>query len=532
MAVDAWPANRRWLPSLTLLIVSFLALFAYLFPTRTLLLRPVQVISTLSAGETRSIEQQSGLWGMTTSNEFLARGADLDIVSGRTPEPSAIQLTWRSPHEAIADLAGQTESVLLRLHYHPGWSAGGQATLTPGPVGWMQVTELRNPEQPLVIRWEGTAAQRWGERLSLVGLVASLTGLLFLTLRRRKEGGWSGERERPARPVSYQVKTIVGCVLVLLVVRYGLDRSSGGPYWWHSPPELLGFSVEGQPVTLGDASSTRVTLLGWKLLSRESPLPGGTVNVRLFWQGQGRINEELRTFLHLYTPALQRSWAVKNRGVGRPGTQFWQSGNYYVDDMLLYLPADLPPVSYSLVAGLVASDGDRLTVPGTTDNLLYLRTLDVAPTRAGFLQGERPSTATRAATDDGLRLQGYDLLSDAGRPTLRLFWETGAGVANDWITYIHLYDSLGERIAQFDGPALAGLQPTSHWHTNALYIDRRQLDLPDKLEPGAYLFRIGLYDRASGERLSFQPDDNTQGAFENGQLLIPLTVAPANGAPD
>ena len=61
-----------------------------------------------------------------------------------------------------------------------------------------------------------------------------------------------------------------------------------------------------------------------------------------------------------------------------------------------------------------------------------------------------------AATDDALRLQGYDLVPRTEQPehlTLRLFWETGDGPARDWITYIHLTDAQGNLVAQFDGPA-------------------------------------------------------------------------------
>ena len=152
--------------------------------------------------------------------------------------------------------------------------------------------------------------------------------------------------------------------------------------------------------------------------------------------------------------------------------------------MRLSLPADLPPATYSLVAGLFTSDGARLTVPGSTDGILELRTLEVSPVRPGLFQRERPTIDAQAATDDGLRLQGYDLLPTQGGPRLRLFWETGDGIANDWITYIHMHDGQGERVAQFDGPALAGLLPTNQWHTNALYIDRRQLNLPAELAAG------------------------------------------------
>ena len=270
-----------------------------------------------------------------------------------------------------------------------------------------------------------------------------------------------------------------------------------------------------------------MTLLGWQLPGVFNPSPGGSVRVRLFWQGKDHINEELHSLLHLYTPSLQRSWAVDSAGIGgRPDSRWWDPANYYVDDLRLTLPTDLPPASYSLVAGLFTSDGNRLTVPGSTESLVHLTTIDVSPLRPGPFQRERPENEARAATDDGLRLQGYDLWPEDGSPTLRLFWETDDKVAVDWITYIHMHSSTGERIAQFDGPAIAGLQTTSQWHNNALYIDRRRLDLPDGIEAGDYQLRIGLYHRDSGERLPFQPDDNRQGNFENGQLLVPVTVEP------
>ena len=528
LAVDVWPTSRRWLPGLTLLMGSILVLFPYLFPAHTSR-GPFTPVQTWDAADIRLHEQTSRVWGMTGSNEFLVRGAYMRVIVGQTAQANATRLTWRSPHEAVADLSGQTEPILLRLHFHPGWSAGERAEMSPGPAGWVQVTKLRNPDQPLVVRWEGTGWQRWGERLSLIGLLATIAGLLFLAFRRRQEV----ERIEPpsrsslltSRSSRLTLSAMVGCVLVMVAAFNVIDRSSGGPFLRHSPPGQLAFTVEGQPVTLGDASSPQVTLLGWELLSGTTPKPGGRIRVRLYWQGHGPINEDLYGFLHLYTPSLQRSWAVDNRdSIPRPGTQWWNPDKYYIDDLRLSLPVDLPPVSYSLVAGMVSSSGARLTVPGSPDNLVHLRELSITPVRPGFFQKERPTTVAQADTADGLRLQGYDLLSAADAPTLRLFWETGDGVANDWITYIHLHSPQGERIAQFDGPALAGLQPTGQWEADALYIDRRQLVLPTGLAPGTYLFRIGLYSFASAERLPLRPDGDVQGHFEDGQLLIPITI--------
>ena len=524
VSIDAWPTGRRWMPAVSLLTVSVLALFPYLFPAHTSL-SPVRQVGSITAEDTRLFERTSLAYGTTVSGEFLVRGADMKVITGQMPEPSATQLTWRSPHKAVVDLSGQADPMLLRLHFHPGWGAGERATLTRGPAGWVQVTELGNPAQPLAIRWEGTTWQRWGERLSMVGLVASFAGLLFLAFRRRKGVETQGEREQPSLSTSRHVKAMVGCLFILVVARYAFDQSSSGPFLRHSTPDQLAFPVEGQPTTLGDASSNQVTLLGWQLVSGSAPKPGGMVRVRLYWQARGQISEELHSFVHLYTPSLKRSWATTIVGIGgRPDSQWWDPSQYYVEDLRLSLPADLPPATYSLIAGLFTSDGARLTVPGSTDGILELRTLEVSPVRPGLFQRERPTIDAQAATDDGLRLQGYDLLPTHGGPTLRLFWETGDGIANDWITYIHMHDGQGERVAQFDGPALAGLLPTSQWHTDALYIDRRQLNLPAELASGAYLLRIGLYDPASGQRLPFQPDGGEQHHFEDGQLLIKLAV--------
>ena len=537
LAVDAW-SSRRWLPASALLTVSVLVLSPYLFPSYTPFTPPRQMESS-TAEDIRRSEQEGGAWGMTGSNEFLVKDADMDVIAGLSPEPDASSVTWRSPHEAVADLTGQTEPILLRLHYHPGWSAGEQAELTPGAAGWVQVTDVRDPGLPLVIRWQGTVWQRRGERLSLVGLIAATLGLLFVSARRRRATRRSEATDDSVREEFISRSSIVALgalgvsLLVLVAARFAVDGSGRGPFLQHSPPGQLAYDVQGEPVVLGDPGGPQLTFLGWEMVRGSSPQPGDPIIVRLYWQPHGQIDERLGGFLHLYTPALKHSWATGNRGIGRPDSQWWHADKYYVDELRLIVPADVPPLTYTLVAGMVSSSGERLTVPGSgVENLLYLRELEVEQTRPGFFQKEKPSSAARANTDDNLRLQGYDLWPSPDAPTLRLFWETGEAPAIDWVTYIHLHDPSGERVAQFDGAALAGLVGTSKWHTNALYIDRRQLELPAGLEAGNYLLRVGLFNLTSGERLRFQPDDNDANSFEDGQLIVPLKIEPPESDPD
>ena len=249
--------------------------------------------------------------------QFLPRGGmDLTTVRGNIPEKEPVRLSWRSPHEAVADFSGQSEPFLLWMHFHPGWSAGNRAVLTSSPVGLVEVTDVRSPELPLVLRWEGTVWQRRGERLSLLALLACIAGILYFIWQRRKRyqaqmstrSPTEKEHEEPlhiARGLGGQW-ALAGLLLVLVATRYSMSWFNTFPYLYHSPPGRLSFAAKGQPTTVGDAKTDLVTLLGWKLISGTKPRPGDIVIVRLYWQPERQISEELYSNVHLYTPALQR----------------------------------------------------------------------------------------------------------------------------------------------------------------------------------------------------------------------------------
>ena len=519
--VDVLPRRLRLFSSATVLVIAIVFPFPYLFPALASHTSIVQIDDqTADAFSGRN----PGVW------HFLPRGIEKSTIWEYKPEKEPVKLSYRSPHEAVADISGQSEPVLLWMHFHPGWRAGSGAVLTSNSAGWGEVTDVRSRELPLILRWEGTVWQFRGECLSLLGLLVCIAGILYYARRRRRDqtqGITIHEEHEQKFPIARSLVdqwALVGLMLFLVAARYSMSWFNTLPFLYHSPPDRLAFAVEGQPTTVGDATNNSVTLLGWKLISGTKPSPGDIVVVRLYWQPQGQISEELSSNVHLYTPALQRSWAVENRGVYRPPANVWSPEKYYIETMHLMIPVDVPPITYSLVAGLVSSTGKRLAVPGSADGLLPLRTVTVSPLRTGFLQRERPTVVASAGTADSLKLQGYDLFADGGELALRLFWETAGEVATNWILYVHLHDPHSERIAQFDGPPLAGLKGTSEWQPGALYIDRRQISLPPGLSEGDYLFRIGLYDRDSGERLPFLPVVDDQVPFENGQLLVPFTI--------
>ena len=514
--------NRyKWLSPIALVLASLLVIFPYLFPGHVPMFSAFRPVKAVSPDETRAFGPKLNAWGMTSFDEFLVQGADMRVIRGEIEEPQATRLTWRSPHEGSVDLSRQADPALLRLHYHPGWSSDTQASLSRGPAGWTQVTGLLHPEQPLAIHWKGTVWQRRGEHLRLIGLTAIVAVLLIHLIRRKSVKGFV---ERSQIESNRTVAALAACLLAAAVARFAIDASSNGPFLRHSPPGRLAFAVEGEPVALGGTGPDSVSLLGWELLGGEDPKPGGAISVRLYWQPHSQVEDDFHTILHLFTQHLRRSWAVENKSILRPPSRVWNPELYYMETVRLAIPQDIPPAQFKLAAGLVSSSGERLAVSGSTDGLLHLREMAVEPLRPGLLQSMRPTTRAPADTDDGLHLQGYDLLDEPAGHSLRLFWETGEAVSSDWITYIHMTDPQGELVVQFDGPPFAGLLPTSQWKPNSLYIDSRKLELPSSIAPGDYLLRIGLYSIESGERLPFLPDDSGERDFESGQLVAQIRV--------
>jgi 4-amino-4-deoxy-L-arabinose transferase-like glycosyltransferase len=83
---------------------------------------------------------------------------------------------------------------------------------------------------------------------------------------------------------------------------------------------------------------------------------------------------------------------------------------------------------------------------------------------------------------------------------INLYWRTDASLTIDYVLFIHVYDEVGNRVAQRDLPLRYGDYPTSQWQPDELVIDRADMPLP-ALPAGSYRLEIGLYDAATGVAL-------------------------------
>jgi hypothetical protein len=83
-----------------------------------------------------------------------------------------------------------------------------------------------------------------------------------------------------------------------------------------------------------------------------------------------------------------------------------------------------------------------------------------------------------------------------------LSWRASEPLTQSLTVFTHLLNTDGSLIAQHDGPPAAGYAPTTTWTPDQVIEDRRALMLPADLPAGEYRLVVGLYDAATGQRLT------------------------------
>jgi hypothetical protein len=103
-------------------------------------------------------------------------------------------------------------------------------------------------------------------------------------------------------------------------------------------------------------------------------------------------------------------------------------------------------------------------------------------------------------------LLGYDLAQADVAPgatlPLTLYWQAEAELGSNYTVFIQLLNPAQQVVAQVDRPPQAGQAPTTTWLPPEIVTDPYDLTLPENLPPGEYRLIAGLYDAATGLRLS------------------------------
>lgn len=510
---------------------------------------PFLSLTRFSLADTQAFERTTGNWGLTSTSGYLPRWATPPGADDQQPVP-VVELPplthwqWATPERAMLQSDTQDPlpagQLILPLHYFPAWEVrvnGTALSAEPTDQGLTRVTLPGGATQVDVV-WRGTAWERRGRWVSLASLL--ILGAALAPMIRRQhagrlnprkqardaaDGAADAGRQRPA------ILLAVGLLFVLVAARYAIRLFDLGWFQTVSAPDAVAHTAHPLQVQFTSAGGSQVSLLGWDILPDSDPQPGGVLRVRLYWQGRGAIPENLHSFAHLVTTTPDRSWAVvQNEAPGSTPTARWNSALYTVDDLILRLPLDLPPITYTLAVGLVDPAGQRLSMTAG-GSLASLTNVAIAPLTAGRHQAQQPDVLTEAQFGDRLKLQGYTVEQEAApagagaQTTLTLFWQvlSQPGDDPDASVFIHVVDETGALLAQFDGPLAEGLPVLAASPAGSLIIDKHAFTLDATARAHGRSILVGLYDRGAMARWPVAPSAAAAAHFTaDGSLTIPL----------
>ena len=272
------------------------------------------------------------------------------------------------------------------------------------------------------------------------------------------------------------------------------------------------------PVDLNDG----LRFLGYTL-DQNPTAPGEERKVTLFWQATGTPTADYKAFVQV----LDGRGGLASNWEEPPGAAYatsqWSPGTLIRTQASFRPRADLADGSYSMVAGLFRpAGGQRLLTAGGADHLALGRV--TVRGRAHDTTPPAPSHATDVSLGSSARLLGYDLAAPEGgyQPGasfgLTLYWQARQSSERPYAVFVHLLDEGGTIRGFGDAQPGNGRFPTTGWLPGEYLHDEHRITIDADAPPGNYRLVAGIYDPASGQRLT-TPDGQDQIVLD-GKLQI------------
>jgi mannosyltransferase len=273
-----------------------------------------------------------------------------------------------------------------------------------------------------------------------------------------------------------------------------------GPFDFESPP----------------GTETALTLAGYDLGGLKFT-QGNPVPLRLHWLAPDASLAGLTLRLQLQPGSLDgtRGGGAPSEGVvtlplvaGYPVSQ-WRAGRLVSNPIALVIPADAPPGPAELALSVHGPDDQPWKYDGKEWLTLASLTIEERAIEkklpAGLERVEVDYADAVSDTGDEIGLRGYRVEGAAqpgGRLELTYGWHALSHPTRIYSVFNHLLTADGQKIAQADGWPQDGMVLTNQWQPGEYVQDSHAIDIPSDAPPGPYILAVGLYDAASGERLS------------------------------
>jgi len=530
--------------------VVILAVAPYLYPPK-----PFVQYGEPTLADVISYEVRSQVIGMTTLGEYLpiwaqVRPADSPMVADYLAarpinklDVTALSsdIEWQvTAHTATRDAfrfaSPRPFTARLRTFYYPGWQAeidGKPAPIRIEPPLGLITVDVPAGTHELVVRFTDTPLRAAANAVSLLAVILAVCLLLWGLLSglrsqvsgqviSRQRSAVSGQRSWDVRRRTWDIGqefAWVGAALsAALLFKVAVIDTHTTWFRAASPPGQV-FNVQH---SLRANLDNQVTLLGYDIGS-DQVTQGSSLWLRLYWQARRPIGKDYSVFVHLDGPWDQATYAQSN--AYHPGdpvvqgeipTSTWDTTHYVRDEHRLHVPADVPPVAYTLRVGLWdAQTGQRLPVLADDGSVAG----DAVALQTVHVMRREPLTIANPLTVNfgPIELVGYRLETRTGEIDAALYWRATAPVPKDYTVFAHVVDSQGRLVAQNDSQPMQGMYATSLWRPGETVEDRRVISV----SPGTYRLVVGLYELATLQRL---PATDGRGRLPDDAFNLPVSI--------
>ena len=525
-----------------LLVFIIISEFVHLYPQW-----PPARHETLSARDVVLHEVRTGILGTTSASECLPiwvveEPNDSPLVAQYLSDGSIDKLDDSSlPASARAELLRHTvvsdeyrvvtsEAFTVRFNtiFFPGWEAlvdGQPVPVTPSYPQGLITFDVPAGEHRVVVRFGDTPVRTLANLVSLAALVTVVGAMVFLSFRGREGESFRPQEVTESRLCFTDSGFLILVVLILLLIKAVIIDPHTTWFRKSSPPgRVLGLQHSSQ-TNLED----EVLFLGYDI-GNESVVPGGTLHVTLYWEAQGRLQEDYSVFLHLDDLRPNYiSWSLSEEiNPADLPTSTWTPGFYVSDRHALPISPETPPGLYVLRAGLYRPDsGQRLAILDEEGNAIS-DSLDLGRVRVRRTQPVDLSEVARVGPftfGERIQLVGYRLTETSATPgdyfRLLLYWEALTEMSKSYTVFVHLVDESGQMWAQADGLPANGMYPTWAWLEGETVEDEHLVLLERAVPPGTYHLAIGVYELETLQRL---PITNSEGTPMGDQILLPASL--------
>jgi 4-amino-4-deoxy-L-arabinose transferase-like glycosyltransferase len=270
-----------------------------------------------------------------------------------------------------------------------------------------------------------------------------------------------------------------------------------------------------------DTSAPCIDLIGYTL--DDSPRwAGESISLTALWQARRTMGRNYVVALYLLDNLMNVGGHLDWSLGGHYPNVLWAPGEYVPETYHLPVFPNTPPGLYTIQLSLydyrLSSSAagpftwlsvvvPPLDAPSDRIHLGKVRVRDAD-------EGRPPGHQRHVDLDGQIRLIGYDLVLPAGASLvpgrtlpLVLYWQAIRRAAQDYTVFTQMVGPDGRVYGQQDNQPQGGRYPTTAWETGQVVIDRYDLTLGEGAPRGQYRLLVGMYDLATGVRLTAMDED-------------------------